>query len=384
MSDSNRHQVMIYVQHLLGIGHLRRSWLLARALADSGIEVALISGGMPVSGLSMCRLQFYQLPPVRCLNARFDRLVDEGGQTVSESWKATRRDQLLDLLHSIKPRVLITETFPFGRRMMRFEVLPLLQAARQLEHPPIVAASIRDILQPKSRPGRNEEILEWLKAYYDQVLIHGDPEIAGLDISFPLTSDIVDKLNYTGYISNRPFINDKGSVGYNEVIISGGGGAASLNLLKTAIAAKSLSRLRHHCWRILAGNNPESETLASLRQMADDGVIVEVNREDFPQLLKNCAVSVSQAGYNTVMDILQQKAPAVLVPFAEAGEVEQSLRTECLAQLGRVQKLDESNISAQKLAEAIDSAATMSVGKLEINMQGLQNSVGLISAWLHE
>jgi len=384
MSVNNHCQVMIYVQHLLGIGHLRRSWLLARALADSSIKVALVSGGMPVSGLSMAGLQFYQLPPVRCLDANFDRLVDEQGQTVSETWKASRRDQMLDILHSIEPQILITETFPFGRRMMRFEVLPLLKAAMQLEQPPVIAASIRDILQPKTRPGRNKEILGWLKAYYDQVLVHGDPKIASLDISFPFTSAMVEKLNYTGYISNRPSDNGTGSVGYDEIIISGGGGAASLHLLKTAIAAKPLSKLRHHCWRILAGNNPGRDSLASLRQLASDGVIVETNREDFPQLLKNCSVSVSQAGYNTVMDILQQKARAVLVPFAEADELEQSLRAECLAQMGRVQKLDESSLSAQKLAEAIDRAATMSVNELEIDMQGLKNSVRLISTWLRE
>ena len=42
--------VMIYVQHLLGIGHLMRARLIAEALADVGFEVTLVSGGMAIGG----------------------------------------------------------------------------------------------------------------------------------------------------------------------------------------------------------------------------------------------------------------------------------------------------------------------------------------------
>ena len=377
-------QVMIYVQHLLGIGHLKRCWLLARALADSGISVALISGGMPVSGLDMTGLQFYQLPPVRCPDASFDQLVDVNGKTVDGSWKIRRRDQLLQLFHSISPEVLVTETFPFGRRMMRFELLPLLEAAQQAENPPVIVSSIRDILQPKSSLDRNREVVEYIQAYYDQVIIHGDPGIADLEVSFPLASSIIDKLNYSGYISNEATDNNIDRTGINEVIVSGGGGAASQTLLKTAIAAKPYSQFSQLTWRILAGNNPSEDTLADLQRIASDGFIVEANRNDFPQLLKNCTVSVSQAGYNTVMDILQQKTPAVLVPFSEAGEMEQSLRARGLAKLGRVQLLNETDLCAKKLAKAIDRAATTPITHLSVNLQGLSNSVQLITSWLHE
>ena len=40
-------RVFFYVQHLLGIGHLRRAAVLARALADGGFDVLLVSGGAP-------------------------------------------------------------------------------------------------------------------------------------------------------------------------------------------------------------------------------------------------------------------------------------------------------------------------------------------------
>jgi predicted glycosyltransferase len=43
-------RVLLYVQHLLGIGHLVRASRIASALKDAGFDVAVVMGGMPVSG----------------------------------------------------------------------------------------------------------------------------------------------------------------------------------------------------------------------------------------------------------------------------------------------------------------------------------------------
>ena len=374
---------MIYVQHLLGIGHLRRIWFLACALAERNIEVDLVTGGIPIDGLNQYGVQVHQLPPVRSLDSSFNQLIDERNEPIDEAWKENRRDHLLALYEQINPRLLITETFPFGRRMMRFELMPLLQAAKKSTNPPVIISSIRDILQPKSKPGRNDEILNWVNSYYDHILIHGDPHIATLDLTFPLANMFLDKLNYTGYIINSASDHPDTQDGFDEVIISGGGGAASLKLLETAIAAKPLSGLKQHQWRILVGHNVNQVYFEQLQKAAVKGIVVERNRADFPALLRRCALSVSQAGYNTVMDILQQQCRAVLVPFAEAGEVEQSLRAQQLQKRNRVVSLEEHRLNPGSLAQAIDEASHMSIENFEINTHGASNSAQLIMGWLH-
>ncbi len=374
---------MIYVQHLLGIGHLRRSWFLACALAEQQIRVSLVSGGMPIEGLQQAGITVHQLPPVRSIDGNFNQLVNEHNQPIDEAWKDNRRKQLLQLFNKINPRLLITETFPFGRRMMRFELLPLLQSARQSDKPPVIVSSIRDILQPKSKSGRNQEVLEWVEAYYDKILIHGDPHIATLDLTFPLANMFSDKLNYTGYVVNSADTPPGTQHGYDEVIVSGGGGAASLSLLKTAVTAKPLSSLNEHHWRLLVGNNIDQAEFKQLRQSAVEGMTIERNRSDFPVLLNRCAVSVSQAGYNTVMDILQQKTPSVLVPFAEAGELEQSLRAQQLQKRSRAICVEESNLTPEVLAQAVDKADKLAIENFGIDMNGAYNSAKLIKDWLH-
>ena len=65
-------RVFFYVQHLLGIGHLRRAAVLARALAAGGFDVLLVSGGAPVP-LDTGRARRHQLPLHRLANSSPER-----------------------------------------------------------------------------------------------------------------------------------------------------------------------------------------------------------------------------------------------------------------------------------------------------------------------
>jgi len=82
--------------------------------------------------------------------------------------------------------------------------------------------------------------------------------------------------------------------------------------------------------------------------------VVERARNDFTLRLRNCVLSVSQAGYNTVVETLQAGARAVLVPYAGGGESEQTSRARLLAGRGLVQVVEENALAPQALAAAID------------------------------
>ncbi|MEE8365769.1 MAG: glycosyltransferase [Gammaproteobacteria bacterium] len=382
MTETRKKRVMIYVQHLLGIGHLRRAYLLCNALDSNRFEVHLITGGMPVSGPLQPGVIVHQLPPVRSLDGHFGSLVDENNKPIDERWKKHRCDQLLALFHNLSPDALITETFPFGRRMMRFELLPLLRAARQHPGSPTIISSIRDILQPKSKPGRDEEIHQLVDEYYDRILIHGDERLATLADTFSLATEIADKISYTGYISEPIKTEPQTSAGKNEVVVSGGGGVASLPLLKCAITAQPLSAMNQHTWRLLVGPNIDQSSFDQLQKKAGKGMIIERNRTDFSSILKHCAVSVSQAGYNTVVDILKTGARAVMVPFSDAGEVEQTLRANLLQKQCRIVALAQNDLTPESLAAAIDRAANMPQQTIDVKMDGAEFSAQLLNEWL--
>ena len=96
-----------------------------------------------------------------------------------------RRDALLAALAESEPDVVITGAL--GRRQMRFELLPMLEAAHAVERRPAVLSSMRDILVTKPRMDRNLEIVETIDRFYDGIMIHGDASVLALEETFPLT-----------------------------------------------------------------------------------------------------------------------------------------------------------------------------------------------------
>ena len=106
-------------------------------------------------------------------------------------------------------------------------------------------------------------------------------------------------------------------------------------------------------------------------------------RADFPGLLARCHVSVSQAGYNTVMDILSARARAVLVPFAAANETEQTVRAQALARRGWAVVCEEAGLTPDTLAAAVDRAATLHrPDATGLRRDGAAESARLIRHWL--
>ena len=368
-------KVFFYVQHLLGVGHLKRAATLARALAAGGFEVTLASGGMPVEGVDVL-----QLPPASS-DAAFKHLLDERGEPVDDAWKARRRDVLLKAWLRSDDDVLMIELFPFGRRQMRFELIPLLEAARSprqgRSRRPLVVCSARDLIQ--WRPTREQEMLECFERYFDRLLVHGDPAIASFN--FGLAAKLAGKLHYTGYVvSPAPKKSDQGS---DEVLVSAGGGAVGRPLLEAALVARPLTSLRDRPWRLLAGINAHEADVASLRKRAGPGVIVERSRQDFTARLASCVLSVSQAGYNTVVEILAARARAGVVPFAGGGEVEQTTRAHLLVARGLLEMVEEGALDGASLAAAIERAyARPRPAPGDIDLDGAAASARLLRQWL--
>jgi len=110
---------------------------------------------------------------------------------------------------------------------------------------------------------------------------------------------------------------------------------------------------------------------------------VERSRSDFPALLRSSSLSVSQAGYNTLMEVLDARARAVVVPFSGAAETEQALRAGALAERGRVEVVTEEDLSPESLAAAVDRAMRRPAPEeLNIALNGAQRSAALVSRWI--
>lgn len=348
-------KMLLWVQHLLGTGHVRRAAALAEALVAEGASVLVASGGMPVPGIGFPGCHMIPLPPVRVSDATFSRYLDAGGREAGEELWRERRSRLLRAEAEFRPDVILTETWPLGRRRFRSELEPLLDQAAARHLRPVVAASVRDILVTKDDGAKQRAMAADARRRLDMVLVHGSPDLVPLDATFEPVEEIRPLLRYTGYVApERPPAAVEGP-GAGEILVSTGGGTVGLPLFRAALAARPWLDPGPD-WRLLVGSGLPEEDFAGLLAEVPPGVIVERARPDFPDMLVRCSASISQAGYNTVLDLVRARCRTVLVPFASGAETEQTLRARLLAERGMAVVVEEAELDGPVLAAAVRRA----------------------------
>lgn len=379
MSSSKR-RVLFYVQHLLGIGHLARASRIADALVEAGFAVTLVTGGTPVKGFPGAGVNHVQLPAVLSATG-FSGLVDSDGVPVDAAFEQKRTALLLETFETVQPDVVMIEAFPFGRRQVRFELLPLLDAIKASTPKPLLLSSVRDILQENRKPGRDQETANLVQEHFDGVLVHGDPQFVRLEETFPLAETIKDKIYYTGLVAAPEPVPAQDQF---DIVVSAGGGAVGAALIAAALEAQAILGGDDR-WCLITGPNLPQEDYDRFSAQAPDAVTLYRFRPDFPALLPGAKLSISQAGYNTVCDVLRAKCPALLVPFAAGGETEQTVRAQKLEALGLAKVILEDGINGAAMAEAITAAKALQFPEnLTVSLNGASETARLIAALLDQ
>ena len=331
---------------------------MSQAFIDSGHRVTLVSGGLPVSTFETNNISLVQLPPLSSDGTNFTRLLNADNVVADEKYLQSREKALSELVQSLRPDIVITELFPFGRRMLRGEFVALLEAAKSLPVEPVILASVRDILAAPSSEKKAQKTEALIANYYDGVLVHSDATTTPFEVSWPVTELIQSKLFYTGYVAQS--VGDYAAAkDSTAVIVSAGGGSVGRRVYETAIAAARLSPDTQ--WRILVGGSDAQDEVARLQTLAaesgaDSTTHIEPNRPDFRELLSGAVCSVSMCGYNTAIDLLLTGTPGVLIPFDAGGEKEQTLRATSLSERSVYQLLLDKDLTPEALHHAVARA----------------------------
>jgi len=374
--------VLSWVQHLHGIGHVFRATRIARALAEAGARVHLAWGGTRIPSIDLAGLDVTFLEPVRTADARFQDLVRPDGSPADEALKARRRDALLELFARVRPDIVITEAYPFGRRQMRFEVEPLMQAARAASWRPLTVASIRDIMQENRAEKRVAESLDAVREFFDLVLVHGDPALIPIGATLQGAGEIADRIRHTGLVAPPPPDLSVPPSFEADVVVAAGGGAFGQALTAAARAAFALCPPSPRGWLVVAGPERDAAEFAALAAAAPPGLKVVRFVPDLARVFAAAEICITMAGYNTVGDLIQAKARAVLVPYTGGRETEQIRRAEIFAQRGLAVMLPDRELSPHRLAGAIAAAEGLPRMDARLDTGGAENSARiLITEW---
>ncbi len=370
-------RILIHVQHLLGVGHLMRAAALSKALSEDGLEVMLVSGGMPHDGLDVGRAAFVQLPALQAQEASYTTLVDTTGRPIDDVFRAHRRDMLLAMVQGFDPHVIITEHFPFGRGKLRFELDPLLAHLSSRPQRPLCLASVRDIIEPPESSKKEERFLADANEHYDAILVHGDPAFVPFDQSFPAAARLKPPVMYTGYVGKAL---PKPSARRSGILVSCGNGRTGQGLVEAALNAHKLDDLNED-WEIRLGAGFEPAEPIEREAAHLPRLTVTKAHPRFAAALAQTALSVSQAGYNTIVDIATAQANAILVPYAGHGEREQSVRAHALERAGQAVLVAEESLSPATLLTAMKNASATQFrpnSERPFRLGGAQQTVTLV------
>src|SRR5678816_329064 len=378
---NHRPAILFYCQHSLGMGHLVRSLALAERLGRH-FRVMLLNGGRLPAGIVIpSNIQFVNLPPLG---------IDEANQLVSHDKRISvaraldRRKKMIRVtFDNLRPVVVLVELFPFGRKKFANEILPLLHAAHERETRALVVCSLRDILVSRESDREfNDRAAAWANEFFDVVLIHSDPSFARFEESFHSNVPLQVPIKYTGFVvPSGPATPTESK--RKRIVVSAGGGIAGEPLLRTAIQALDyLEDDRSVEMKVIAGPFLSDQSWRALRSLAQGRNKLRLVRQvsDLCGELCGAAVSISQAGYNTCLDVLRAKVPAILVPFAKENEDEQRKRALRLQDLRAVRVLEQNDLTPERLAAEIRESMKSKFATPALDLNGAENAAALIES----
>ncbi len=375
-------KILYYCQHVLGVGHVHRSLEICRA-CSAAHQVKMIIGG-PDIDLGSEPFSLLRLPGLQ-MDDQFSRLISCDPGVDLDQVKEMRQEQLLAFFHEFTPDCLVLELYPFGRKAFRFELTPLLEAARQT--PCTVACSLRDILVEKKvdRLMHEERAVKTLNKYFDALFVHADPKIVPIEATFGLADQIEVPLYYTGFITPQPRKDARSvlrcSINLNDedklIVASIGSGSVGSHLLEAVAAAAQIMNCQEHVHlNIFTGPYCDVAAYRRLAEAQRPNLAVERFSDRFIDWLAAADLSVSMAGYNTSMNIMAAGVPALMLPFEQ--NFEQRLRVEKLTAEHPIRMLEENDLTAKRLARIMTSQLQEARYKTAIDLDGARQTCRII------
>ena len=374
---------MVYCQHVLGIGHLCRIMLILQQMVDH--KITLVLGGPPVSLALPNHVRVVQLPGLR-MDEQFSGLLPVDPGQDAEGIKQQRTRELLGLFNNLQPDLLLVELFPFGRNAFCFELLPLLEQARE-QHKCRVVCSVRDILVERDNTIKFEQrVIDRLNSYFHLLLVHGDPELISLDETFSRMGDIKIPVSYTGYICQPPNPGDReqlrGRLHLDDedqlIVVSAGSGSVGTSLLQAAVNAFPLLDSTHRMrMQIFTGPYIPDPDFRQLSASGNNNICVKRFSDEFPAWLAAADLSISMGGYNTTMNLIASGCRALVYPFGQNHE--QRMRARQLEDRGHLQLLIDMDLHSAALADKITKIMTTIPRPPDIMLDGAAETADQLS-----
>ena len=370
---------LLYSHDSWGLGHLKRSLTIAGALTSrfEGANVMIVTG-------SPCATQFEL--PVNCDVLKLPSISkDAEGDYVSRSFSADvaatvqlRSRLILEAYRAFQPHLVLVDHQLTG---LRSEALRMLREARREGRKTIYG--MRDVMDSAEavRAEWASHDCHWaLKCGYDRICVYGRPEVFDPRSQYPILSAHRHKIEFSGYIvaplngaTREPVTSLQPTV-----LVTLGGGEDGAQRIDAYLAALAI---RPAAWnsRIIAGPLMDPARVRQFkRQVHSMGLAEQVKISRFhaniPRLLQSADAVVAMAGYNSCMEIVQSRIPAVFLARSFPRK-EQLIRARRFQEIGIGTCLEE--LDPTKLRAAVEQALVPASKKAKMPKLPLNGTDGL-------
>jgi predicted glycosyltransferase len=350
-------QILLYSHDTVGLGNIRRTLLLADAVAGEMPEASIlvVTGSAAVHAFPMPkRVDTLKLPALS--RTRSDVYRARSLVSRTREVKRARREILLAAARSFDPDLLIVDKHAAG---VGGELLPTLEALRLRGRAKLVLG-MRDVLD---EPERTREVLrrsggfDLITRYYEEVWIYGSAAVFDAIREYAFPSAVAAKTRFCGYL-RFPSVWPADPLGAPGVLVTVGGGHDGTRLVRAYLEGLREFTIPGTLRSVVVLGPQMGDGARRVLRRTHDGTpgvrLVDFSAE-MHRLYAGADVVVGMAGYATVCELLSQRKRAVLVPRATP-VCEQTIRARRLAELGLFHVIEREELTPERLMHAVFSA----------------------------
>ena len=292
---------------------------------------------------------------------------------------STRRTRLLAEVEAIRPRVLLVDGIPFGRRSDADDIMSLIPKIRSQHLGEVMVAAISDSVMSDQFYCTEKEV-DWcariLNRFFDAVIVRSDPIFARFEIP----------VHHVGFVPPSEATADRIFGDRRGIAVLAGDGHHGPRLLKSSIEAqKILHRTTGEPMTIVV----PGELLPAMKDK------LEKQAEDVPELTLKYDVAdeeleiasarwcVCSCNERTAAHVMRSDTPVIIVPDAPRNQEENTERARRLVHWGAGRILMPWHVNGASLANEMQQLMKFERRKARFNLQGADNVARLISQALY-
>lgn len=346
------YKILMYSHDTYGLGHIRRTLTIARALNRQGIDIFIITGSPLTGQFRFPRgIDYVRIPGM--IKTGRDRYEPMAVRLAPDQVLAIRKGIILSVVKTFSPDLFIVDKAPLG---LKKEIVPALGWIRENLPRTRAVLGLRDVMDDAETVRANwnrQNLFAALETYYDHIWVYGNREIYDPVAEYGIPIGLTPEIRFTGYLERQTRPASGSAKGRKEVLVTAGGGKDGFALFDAFLDWYASRRPEGVRVRMVLGPFLGKEEQDHLDERAK-ALNISTQRfcTDMEARIRSADLLVCMGGYNTLCEALSCTTPALVVP-RDRPRKEQLIRAQRLSARGLVDYIPPGDLTPRRLGDSV-------------------------------